>query len=293
MTYTSSTINNFRINSTTLALHVGVFIGLCLFAIFNVHADGLFDFQMKLADRGNAEAQFKVGEMYETGFGVAKDQAAAETWINKAAKQGHETASFKLLFWDMRKHGITPDNKIKFDELKKKAAAENPMAEYYLGKHYAEGFGVPKSLDQALEWFNKATLLGVVEAEREAITVRDAVQREQLAQRREEEKRKAELKAREEEERLKQEAEREAELKKKQEVELAAKQAEERRKQEEATKKAAASSEKVRQQAEAKERDVKRQSILEQREADEKARKAEFESDPCSGKSARFLSTCR
>jgi len=58
------------------------------------HADGLFDFQMKLAKKGNAEAQFKVGEMYETGFGVKEDKTEAMNWITKAANQGHETASF-------------------------------------------------------------------------------------------------------------------------------------------------------------------------------------------------------
>ena len=42
-------------------------------------ADGLFDFQMKLAQKGNAEAQFKVGEMYETGFGVKEDKTERVT----------------------------------------------------------------------------------------------------------------------------------------------------------------------------------------------------------------------
>ncbi|MCK4833972.1 MAG: SEL1-like repeat protein, partial [Gammaproteobacteria bacterium] len=50
-------------------------------------ADGLFDFQMKLAKKGNAEAQFKVGEMYETGFGVKEDKVEARNWTTKAADQ--------------------------------------------------------------------------------------------------------------------------------------------------------------------------------------------------------------
>ena len=58
-------------------------------------ADGLFDFQMKLAKGGNAEAQYKVGEMYETGFGVKQDKKEAMSWMTKSSDQGHETAGFK------------------------------------------------------------------------------------------------------------------------------------------------------------------------------------------------------
>ena len=84
-------------------------------------ADGLFDFQMKLAKKGNAEAQFKVGEMYETGFGVKEDKTEARNWITKASDQGHETAGFKLLYWDIEKNGVNDSNKAKFEALKAQA----------------------------------------------------------------------------------------------------------------------------------------------------------------------------
>ena len=89
-----------------------------------------FDFQMKLAKGGNPEAQFKVGEMYETGFGVKQDQKEAMTWITKSAEQGHETAGFKLLYWDVEKNGLKGANKAKVNELKKKAKAGDPQAQY-------------------------------------------------------------------------------------------------------------------------------------------------------------------
>ena len=46
-------------------------------------------------------------------------------------------------------------------------------------------------------------------------------------------------------------------------------------------------------QAEAKQRKAKEQALQKQKAAEKSQRKAQFESDPCSGKSARFLSTCR
>lgn len=262
-----------------------------------VHADGLFDFQMKLAKKGNAEAEFKVGEMYETGFGVKKDMKLAEEWINKAAAQNHEVAGFKLLYWDIKKNGITKDNKAQYEALTSKAKSGNGHAQYYVGKLYAGGFGVKRSPTKALELFNKAALLGVLEAEREATTIREEAQRAQLAKRRAEQKRQAALKAKREEEKLKKlEAKRKAEAAKK----LAAqKEAERKRREAEAKNAEAAARDAERIAAEKErraleqERERRRAALLSKRKEREAKRKEEFESDPCSGKSARFLSTCR
>ena len=114
---------------------------LMLLRPVTVHADALFDFQMNQAQKGNAEAQFKVGEMYETGFGVKQDKKEAEKWITRAADQGHETASFKLLYWDVEKKGVNAGNKDKVTALKNKAADGNAQAQYYVGKMYAHGVG--------------------------------------------------------------------------------------------------------------------------------------------------------
>lgn len=275
-----------------------LFLAVFITEISSAHADGLFDFQMKLAEKGNAEAQFKIGEMYETGFGVEKDMALANEWITKAARQGHETAGFKLLYWDMKKNGLTADNKPKFAELKTKASTDNGYAQYYLGKLYADGAGVNKDSEKALDLFNKATLTGIVEAEREAIAVREAAKRVQLARQLAEQQRLKELQAQEEAEKQRLEAEAEQ---KKTEAERAAKQSEDKRKQDSikaSNEKKLEEEEKARlaaaaRAAEEREREAKRQAILKEREEREKKRKAEFESDPCSGKSARFLSTCR
>jgi len=267
------------------------------------HADGLFDFQMTLAKKGNAEAEFKVGEMYETGFGVGKDMKEARTWINKAAAQGHETAKFKLLYWDMEKNGLKGDNKNKFAELRTKADAGNPQAMYYLGKMHANGVGVKQNYDISLDWLNKATFVGVLEAERESILVRERKQSALEDNRKAEEARKAKEKAEQEEtkkadaqrkadeeKRLKAEAAKEkrkqdsksqsaqmkeAEERNRKKVEAAARQAEEKAKQEEAE-------------------EQRKQALLKQKEQKkDKEKETKFKSDPCSGKSARFLSTCR
>lgn len=283
-------------------------ITLILFLPSISRADGLFDFQMKLAKKGNAEAEYKVGEMYETGFGVKKDMNEAMNWTTKSASQGHETAKFKLLYWNVEKNGLTEANKAELEALKAKANEGDPQAQFYLGKMHAHGVGVKKSSDKAIAWLNKAALVGVLAAERELITVREGKQRQDLARqakkRRADEKQRAELAA-------KLEQEKQAEIEK-QRISQAQKKANEKAATDDiikqnkaaidarlaAVKKAAdeaawQAKRVAQEEAAAIQREAQKQAILNKRAADEKKRITQFESDPCSGKSARFLSTCR
>lgn len=45
-----------------------------------------------LADKGDKEAQYHLGYMYQTGTGVSKDNEKALFWYNAAAKNGHGKA---------------------------------------------------------------------------------------------------------------------------------------------------------------------------------------------------------
>jgi flagellar biosynthesis GTPase FlhF len=284
-----------------------VIFTLLLFVSASVRADGLFDFQMKLAEKGNAEAQFKVGEMYETGFGVKEDKEQALSWITKAADQGHETAGYKLLYWDIEKNGITDANKGKVEALEAKANEGDPQAQFYVGKMYSRGVGKQRDADKAIDWLNKAALVGVLEAEREVAMVRENQQRWALEKKRAEEKRRAELRAKQEKERQakleqqrKIQAQKEAEARARAlEIEKQNKAAAEARSKanakanQQAAEKARKEQLLAQQQAEAKRREAEKQALIKKREAEEAKRKTQFESDPCSGKSARFLSTCK
>ncbi len=143
-----------------------------------VQAGNLFDSQIKLAKLGDAEAQFNVGEMYEIGFSVKQDKKEARYWISRSANQQHEAAGFKLLYWDVERDGLKGKNKAKVNELNKLAKQGSAQAQYYLGKMYAHGVGVNKNSDVAIDWLNKAALVGVLEAELELASVREEKQRE-------------------------------------------------------------------------------------------------------------------
>ncbi len=49
-----------------------------------------------LAREGHAEAQFKLGVMYDNGYGVAEDDREAFAWYRKAAEQDLAEAQFNL-----------------------------------------------------------------------------------------------------------------------------------------------------------------------------------------------------
>lgn len=275
-----------------------IFLVLLLSTTGVSHADGLFDFQMKLANKGNVEAQFRVGEMYENGFGVEKNEEEGLKWITKAAEQGHETAGFKLLYFDIRKNGVNDGNRAAFDELNTKALASNGQAQYFVGLMYANGVGVKKDEDKALEWLSKASLVGVTAAEAEITKLRQYQQRAQLEQRRAAEQRKArEEVKRKEQERKQIEARRKAAAAEEERKQAEIRASEEKARAKAADQKSLKEQERARRlaqhKAEEREKEQRRQALLEQRKDKEQEKQEQFESDPCSGKSARFLSTCR
>jgi TPR repeat protein len=155
-----------------------ILTSLILLLPLAVQAGSLFDSQIKLAKLGDAEAQFNVGEMYEIGFGVKQDKKEARYWISRSANQKHEAAGFKLLYWDVERDGLKGKNKAKVQELNVLAKQGNAQAQYYLGKMYAHGVGINKNSDIAIDWLNKAALVGVLEAELELASAREENLRE-------------------------------------------------------------------------------------------------------------------
>lgn len=260
----------------------------------NVSA-GLFRFQMSLAEKGNAEAQYKVGEMYELGKSVPKDIQNALIWYEKAADQGHTKAGYKILYLEIQANGLNDFSKTQLGVLRQEAASGNPDAQYFLGKMYATGVGVPKSLNNALTWLNKATFNGVAEAEHEAIAVEEELARIRAkeAQKRAialEEAKKKKL----EEERQKAEQAKAAELKRQQEAqrkrqkELEQQRAAEEKQRIEAQKRA--EKEQLAQQKPKAKVEPEPAQAAQQESADSKET---FVSDPCKGPQARFMSICR
>lgn len=81
------------------------------------------------AGRGDAEAQFQLGFMYDTGLGAPEDDRQAAFWYQKAADQGHADA------------------------------------QHSLGDMYAEGQGVPMDYNKSVTWLKRAAAQGHVKSQ--------------------------------------------------------------------------------------------------------------------------------
>src|SRR5262245_56577587 len=65
---------------------------------------------LPLAQRGDAIAQCVLGIMYQSGEGVAQDDAKAVWWYRKAAEQGNADAQSALGLMYATGHGVLQDN---------------------------------------------------------------------------------------------------------------------------------------------------------------------------------------
>ena len=72
------------------------------------HAGAVADW-LPLAERGDAEAQYRMGQLYARGLGVVRDFGDAAHWFRKAADQGHIEAQFSLALCYANGEGAAQD----------------------------------------------------------------------------------------------------------------------------------------------------------------------------------------
>ncbi|MFS2112153.1 SPOR domain-containing protein [Sphingomonas sp. Sphisp140] len=110
--------------------------------------------------KGDADAQFNLGQAYKLGRGVPADLDQAEAWYGKAAAQGHEQAeaSYGLaLFANGRRDKAAP-------WLQRAAGRGDPRAQYVLGTMYFNGDAVPKDWVRAYALVTRSSQSGLAEA---------------------------------------------------------------------------------------------------------------------------------
>ncbi|MFO1313152.1 MAG: tetratricopeptide repeat protein [Burkholderiales bacterium] len=118
-----------------------------------------------LAERGDPEAQYRVGLMYEYGKGFPANKAEAVRWIRRAADQNHASAQTELGILYTLGEGIAKDDAQAVAWFRKAAAQGNPTAQYNLGLLIAKGTGAKFDLPQAIGWFQKAAAQGMAPAQ--------------------------------------------------------------------------------------------------------------------------------
>tara|TARA_R110002153_G_scaffold124560_1_gene271124 strand:- start:384 stop:839 length:456 start_codon:yes stop_codon:yes gene_type:complete len=70
-----------------------------------------FDDTLKLAEQGDADAQYNLGVMYDNGQGVPQDFKQAVKWYRKAAEQGYADAQYNLAIRYYKGQGVIQSNK--------------------------------------------------------------------------------------------------------------------------------------------------------------------------------------
>jgi uncharacterized protein len=120
---------------------------------------------LREAEKGNAAAQYKLGEMYGNGQGIPKDDAEAARWIKKAADQGYVEAQYILGGMYGVGKCVPQDDAEAVKWLRKAADQGHAGAQYILGGMYGMGKGVPQDYIDAVKWTQKAADQGYAEAQ--------------------------------------------------------------------------------------------------------------------------------
>jgi len=113
-----------------------------------------------LAERGNAEAQYRIGLMHEFGRGYPVDKAQAVAWLRKAAAQDHAAAQQELGVIYATGDGVAKNDAEAVSWFRKSATQGNAAAQYNLGLMIAKGAGVRNDDAEAIAWFRKAATQG-------------------------------------------------------------------------------------------------------------------------------------
>lgn len=115
-----------------------------------------------LARHGNAEAQFRLGWVFENGLGTAKNPTVAADWYAQAAAQGHASAQFNLGLMYTDGRGVRRDDITAANYFRMAARQGHAKAAYNLGIFYQRGRGVEKDPRRARYWFGRAKANGLV-----------------------------------------------------------------------------------------------------------------------------------
>ena len=121
----------------------------------------------KSADQGYAPAQFRLGELYDSGEGVAKNSEQARKWYALAADQGMVEARFKL---NRHKKSVSDGKERDVDDERTRSAnlrdARNGdmHAQLRVARMYDKGLDVSKDYIRAYAWYNIAAAQGSPEA---------------------------------------------------------------------------------------------------------------------------------
>lgn len=119
------------------------------------------------ATRGDAEAQYYLGLLLQSGKGVEQDLSRAFDWFLAAGENGNMRAQYELSKAYSQGHGTEQNPQEALRWLEEAAGEGLPEAQYFLANALDNGGGVPMDKKAALDWFRRAAENGQPQAQRE------------------------------------------------------------------------------------------------------------------------------
>ena len=118
-----------------------------------------------LADKGDADAQFNLGQAYRLGRGVPVNLRIAQSWYQKAAAKGHEQAQgyYGLMLYESGKR------KEALPWIRKAADRGDAKAQYVMGIELTNGELVAKDWPRAYALMTRAAAQGLPAAARSLV----------------------------------------------------------------------------------------------------------------------------
>ena len=131
-----------------------------------IHAEAI-KWYASAAEQGYAVAQCHLGDMYSSGRGVPKDDALALHWYTRAAERGNSSARSSLgdMYADgeCKPEGDTDAQAV--HSFTRAAEKGNAGAQYMLGCMYQNGWGISEDVARAARWYANAAEQGHAKAQ--------------------------------------------------------------------------------------------------------------------------------
>jgi len=134
-----------------------------------------------LAEQGDMESQFRMGFLYDNGYGVPQDYGAAARWYRLAAEQGHDLAQRRLGLLHEQGLGVPQDYGEAARWYRLAAEQGNALAQVSMGFMYDKGQGVLQDYVQAHMWVTLAGAQGHVGAAKARRIIEKKMTPEQIA----------------------------------------------------------------------------------------------------------------
>ncbi len=143
----------------------------------------IFQFQEKLAMKGNHLAQYKLGTLYELGVAVESNLDEALGWYQKSADQGYEPAKNRIIYLEIKHRGYDKNkHEAWLKNIKQGAQSLESDSILLLGQMHHHGIAVEKDLVKARELLSRASSLGHTEIDNEIAAVEAEIRAREKAQ---------------------------------------------------------------------------------------------------------------